>query len=65
MKAFKDVYREAYETGLKGCTTYRPNDITGSVLRRSMQRLRAQARRPCRSMRPAARPAMPAPTWST
>lgn len=29
---FKDVYRQAYETGLKGCTTYRPNDITGSVL---------------------------------
>jgi ribonucleoside-diphosphate reductase alpha chain len=30
--AFKDVYRLAYETGLKGCTTYRPNDVTGSVL---------------------------------
>ena len=29
---FKDVYRQAYETGLKGCTTYRPNDVTGSVL---------------------------------
>ncbi|SDE36476.1 adenosylcobalamin-dependent ribonucleoside-diphosphate reductase [Limimaricola pyoseonensis] len=29
---FKDVYMEAYETGCKGCTTYRPNDITGSVL---------------------------------
>ena len=23
---------EAYETGCKGCTTYRPNDVTGSVL---------------------------------
>ena len=30
--AFKDVYMEAYETGCKGCTTYRPNDVTGSVL---------------------------------
>ncbi|MGI3165511.1 adenosylcobalamin-dependent ribonucleoside-diphosphate reductase [Pseudooceanicola sp. 200-1SW] len=30
--AFKDVYMQAYETGCKGCTTYRPNDITGSVL---------------------------------
>ncbi|MDJ0823349.1 MAG: adenosylcobalamin-dependent ribonucleoside-diphosphate reductase [Paracoccaceae bacterium] len=30
---FKDVYLEAYETGCKGCTTYRPNDVTGSVLR--------------------------------
>ena len=31
-EAFKDVYREAYETGCKGCTTYRPNDVTGAVL---------------------------------
>ncbi len=29
---FKNVYRLAFETGLKGCTTYRPNDVTGSVL---------------------------------
>ena len=29
---FKDVYMQAYETGCKGCTTYRPNDVTGSVL---------------------------------
>ena len=31
-EAFKDVYMEAFETGCKGCTTYRPNDVTGSVL---------------------------------
>ena len=31
-EAFKDVYAEAYDTGCKGCTTYRPNDVTGSVL---------------------------------
>ncbi len=31
-EAFKDVYLEAYETGCKGCTTYRPNAVTGSVL---------------------------------
>jgi ribonucleoside-diphosphate reductase alpha chain len=31
-EAFKDVYRLAYETGCKGCTTYRPNEVTGSVL---------------------------------
>ncbi|MDF1804500.1 adenosylcobalamin-dependent ribonucleoside-diphosphate reductase [Thalassovita sp.] len=30
--AFKEVYMEAYESGCKGCTTYRPNDVTGSVL---------------------------------
>ncbi len=31
-EAFKDVYLRAYETGCKGCTTYRPNAITGAVL---------------------------------
>src|SRR6056297_1025046 len=30
--AFKDVYLQAYEQGCKGCTTYRPNAVTGSVL---------------------------------
>jgi ribonucleoside-diphosphate reductase alpha chain len=29
---FRDVYEEAYDLGLKGCTTYRPNAVTGSVL---------------------------------
>jgi ribonucleoside-diphosphate reductase alpha chain len=29
---FKDIYRYAFERGLKGCTTYRPNAITGAVL---------------------------------
>ena len=31
-EAFKDVYLEAYALGLKGCTTFRPNAVTGSVL---------------------------------
>jgi len=30
--AFADVYRAAWEAGCKGCTTYRPNPVTGSVL---------------------------------
>jgi ribonucleoside-diphosphate reductase alpha chain len=31
-EAFKDVYLEAHALGLKGCTTYRPNPVTGAVL---------------------------------
>ena len=29
---FKGIYERAYEAGLKGITTYRPNEITGAVL---------------------------------
>ncbi len=29
---FKDVYLSAWDLGCKGCTTYRPNEVTGSVL---------------------------------
>lgn len=29
---FKDVYLAAWDQGCKGCTTYRPNAVTGSVL---------------------------------
>jgi ribonucleoside-diphosphate reductase alpha chain len=36
-EAFKDVYLEAYDLGLKGCTTYRPNAVTGAVLSRTAQ----------------------------
>lgn len=32
MEDFQAVYEHAYATGCKGCTTYRPNDVTGSVL---------------------------------
>lgn len=31
-EAFKEVYDLAYDLGCKGCTTFRPNDVTGSVL---------------------------------
>ena len=33
---FQDIYKKAYELGLKGCTTFRPNPITGSILSESM-----------------------------
>ncbi len=29
---FRQVYMAAWDQGCKGCTTYRPNDVTGSVL---------------------------------
>lgn len=31
-EAFEGLYLEAYDRGLKGCTTFRPNAVTGSVL---------------------------------
>lgn len=31
-ETFKDVYSQAYDLGCKGCTTYRPNAVTGAVL---------------------------------
>jgi len=31
-EAFKQVYQRAFDLGCKGCTTFRPNDVTGSVL---------------------------------
>ena len=35
---FKEVYMAAWDQGCKGCTTYRPNDVTGSVLSRVLRR---------------------------
>jgi ribonucleoside-diphosphate reductase alpha chain len=31
-ETFMSIYREAYGLGLKGCTTYRPNAVTGAIL---------------------------------
>ncbi|WP_108851435.1 adenosylcobalamin-dependent ribonucleoside-diphosphate reductase [Albidovulum aquaemixtae] len=40
-EAFKDVYMAAWDQGCKGCTTYRPNAVTGSVLSVSAKEDRA------------------------
>ena len=49
--AFKDLYREACALGLKGCTAYRPNPVTGSVLTAA----------PCPAEPPSAEPPLPLP----
>jgi ribonucleoside-diphosphate reductase alpha chain len=60
-EAFKDVYLQAYELGCKGCTTYRPNDVTGAVL--AVKEQARQAAKPVQQAlplsRPPARPADP------
>ena len=55
---FKDVYQQAYALGCKGCTTYRPNDVTGAVLevRRKDNAAPAQAELPLDAPPPAPRP---------
>jgi ribonucleoside-diphosphate reductase alpha chain len=56
-EAFKDVYAQAYELGCKGCTTYRPNEITGAVLETKPAEAKAQAELPLAT--PQARPKDP------
>ena len=51
-EAFKDVYVQAYDLGCKGCTTYRPNEVTGSVLAVKKTETKAE---------PKPRPPAPAP----
>ncbi|MCH9765209.1 MAG: adenosylcobalamin-dependent ribonucleoside-diphosphate reductase, partial [Alphaproteobacteria bacterium] len=42
-ETFQSIYRDAYDLGLKGCTTYRPNAVTGHVLHRLSDPEAAQA----------------------
>jgi ribonucleoside-diphosphate reductase alpha chain len=56
-EAFKDVYLQAYELGCKGCTTYRPNEITGAVLEvKDSKKVSAQAQPELPLSTPPARP---------
>ena len=54
--SFKDVYARAYALGCKGCTTYRPNEVTGAVLQ-----VRPQAEAAPRTARAAQQPELPLP----
>ncbi|HEY7549714.1 MAG TPA: adenosylcobalamin-dependent ribonucleoside-diphosphate reductase [Hyphomicrobiaceae bacterium] len=59
-EAFKDVYLEAYGLGLKGCTTYRPNAVTGAVLSRSAASAAGAGPAAAAAVAPALPPAAPA-----
>jgi len=55
---FKDVYLQAYDQGCKGCTTFRPNDVTGAVLETASAKAQDEAQpelplEPGRVIRPA------------
>jgi ribonucleoside-diphosphate reductase alpha chain len=54
-EAFKDVYLQAYELGCKGCTTYRPNEVTGAVL--AVKEEAAKRGKPVQAALPFGRPA--------
>jgi ribonucleoside-diphosphate reductase alpha chain len=62
-EAFKDVYQQAYDLGCKGCTTYRPNDVTGAVLETKKDdkdkaaKDKAPVQQPLPFAKPAVRPA--------
>ena len=53
---FKDIYMQAYDLGCKGCTTYRPNDVTGAVLEVKKE---AKSDEPELPLEPATRMALP------
>lgn len=69
-EAFRDVYAEAYASGCKGCTTYRPNPVTGAVLSLAEAKPASEPARPRQSggvvymTRPLDRPeALPGQTY--
>lgn len=41
-ESFKDVYQLAYDSGLKGCTTYRPSEVRGAILQAPSEALEVQ-----------------------
>src|SRR5215472_4113498 len=58
---FKDIYARAYAMGCKGCTSYRPNEVTGAVLEARPEAAPSakpqQAELPLPAPAPAAKPA--------
>ncbi|HEX3953954.1 MAG TPA: adenosylcobalamin-dependent ribonucleoside-diphosphate reductase [Stellaceae bacterium] len=59
---FKNVYTQAYALGCKGCTTYRPNEVTGSVLEARPEAPPEPAQLPARTPPKQAELPLPTPT---
>ena len=53
---FTDIYSRAFDMGCKGCTAYRPNAVTGSVLSVAAPAAASAARMPALVERPDAMP---------
>ena len=49
---FGNVYLLAYDKGCKGCTTYRPNEVTGAVLEAKSERAEAEPELPLATPKP-------------
>ncbi|UHD17361.1 adenosylcobalamin-dependent ribonucleoside-diphosphate reductase [Thiocapsa bogorovii] len=45
--SFERLYRRAYDLGLKGCTTFRPNPVTGEILSDDLEARTPEASGPC------------------
>src|SRR6185369_4859305 len=60
-EAFKSVYTRAYELDCKGCTTWRPNEITGAILTLDDVRASAPAASPIAAPVPVPEVLPPAP----
>jgi ribonucleoside-diphosphate reductase alpha chain len=45
--SFKNLYLQAYRLGLKGCTTFRPNEVTGTILTPASGRVLAEPATGC------------------
>ncbi|WP_443478622.1 adenosylcobalamin-dependent ribonucleoside-diphosphate reductase [Novosphingobium aerophilum] len=59
--AFRAVYLTAWESGMKGCTTYRPSGVRGSVLSEPVAESSAEPKREAGQLEPA-KPAFPGDT---
>lgn len=45
--SFERLYRRAYDLGLKGCTAFRPNPVTGEILSQDLEARTPEESGPC------------------